>query len=461
MMKKLISTLLLLSLALGFSVSTSAASDIAVTIDGEKVIFSSDSGSPFIDSNGRSLVPLRITTETYGCSVYWDNENRNAIVYKDGVTVVCPIDESYIEINGERVEIDTAAVIKDGRTYLPIRCVLEAMGAAVGWENASKTVLVTRGETGVSRHQEAYIERALAAVEANKNLSDEAAIEISAAARYFLESVPVTEAQITKICARLQNLIFKVENSGNAGQAIRNSSTSYTVTLLPVLWESALLSRKINPNGVSGTIVHELNHVYSESPSTEWFQEGMAGAINLEVCAKYKITNYEAYERICFLVMELCGADEVLACFFTGDETPLCDMLNQYAGVSDSKILLNNLSLTMQNACDNGLHGASEPEKEACQEAYLSAAAEVTVLFEKAYEGKYGTSIHDDALCEVYLTWLNTWASLFRIKSGGDFTCSTETPPFYYNLKNYHSVIVIKDNNHLMSEDGEFMYYRY
>lgn len=457
MMKKLVSALLVLCLVLGFSVSASAAADVAVSIDGERVAFSNDSGIPFIDSNCRTLVPLRITMETYGCSVYWDNENRTAIVYKDGVTVVCPIDKNYIEVNGEQVEIDTAAVIKGGRTYLPIRCVLEAVGATVGWESASKTVLVTRGETGVSRRQEAYIERAMTAVDANKSLSGEAAIEIRAAVNCFLKSVPVTEEQITKICTRLQNLIFKVENSGKAGEAIRNSNTSYTVTLLPALWESALFMRSLDPDCVDGTLVHELNHVYSEQPSTEWFQEGMASVINHEVCAKYTTANYETYERICFLILEFCGADEVLSCFFTGDETPLCDMLNRYAGVSDSKTLLKNLSATMQNAFESGYYGGSETARE----AYLKAAAEVTELFEKAYEGKNGTDIHDDALCEVYLTWLNTWGSLFLIKSGGEFTCSAQTPPFYYNLENYHSVVVINDINHLMSNDGEFMYYRY
>lgn len=42
------------------------------------------------------------------------------------------VDESYIEVNGKRVKIDTAAVIQDHRTYLPIRCMLEAMGVNIG-----------------------------------------------------------------------------------------------------------------------------------------------------------------------------------------------------------------------------------------------------------------------------------------------------------------------------------------
>ncbi len=461
-MQRFISILLVLCLVFSFSFNisaASAASDVGISIDGERVAFTNNSGSPFIDSKSRTLVPLRVAMETYGCKVYWDNENRNAIVYKDGITVVCPIDKNYIEVNGERVEIDTAAVIKDGRTYLPIRSVLEAVGATVGWENASRTVLVTRGETGVSRNQEAYIERALAAIDANKNLSEDEAIEFRYAVTYFLKSVPVTEAQIEKICIRLENLKFKVEETGSAGEAIRHSYTSYTVSLLSTLWDSALYWRSnIAPDGVDGTLLHELNHVYSEQPSTEWFQEGMASVLNLEASAKYDSTNYQAYERICFLLLEICGPDLMLSCFFTGDETPITDMLNQYAGVSNSKTLLKNLSITLHNAFEEGYFTVDD---EAYKETYMKAAAEITQLFEKAYEGKYGTSIHDDALCKVYLTWLNTWGTLFIIKDEGDFTCSPETPPFYYNIKNYHSVVIIKDNDNLMSDDGEFMYYRY
>lgn len=457
MIKKLISTLLVFCLTLGFSFSASAAPAPSVSIDGQKIGFTSSSGSPFLDSSSRTLVPLRIAMETYGCKVYWDNENQNAIVYKDGITVVCPIDKSYIEVNGERVAIDTAAVVRSGRTYLPIRCVLEAMGATVGWDGASGTVLVTRGETGVSRGQDEYIDRAVAAIDANNKLAEEEAIEIRAVARHFLKTLPVTEAQIGKICTRLGNLDFKVHESGCAGESIRHDKDTYTISLLRALWDSALYWRSnIAPDGVDSTLAHELNHVFSEQTGTEWFQEGMVSILNHEISAKYNTANYQGYERICFLLLEICGMDEVLACYFTGDETPLCNMLDQYAGVRNSKTLLKSLAPILQNSFENGYYAGSEADKQ----AYLKAAAEITELFEKAYEGKYGASIHENALCQVYLTWLNTWGSLFIIKPEGDFTCSPETPPFYYNLENYHSVIIIKDANRLMSEDGEFMYYR-
>ena len=95
-MKRLIALCCALSIALSLSLPAAAAAQtVSVSIDGQAVPFTTDSGSPFIDKNNRTLVPLRVTMETYGCEVFWDNENRNAIVYKDGVTVVCGIGENH------------------------------------------------------------------------------------------------------------------------------------------------------------------------------------------------------------------------------------------------------------------------------------------------------------------------------------------------------------------------------
>jgi hypothetical protein len=128
--------------------SVAAASEIGVTIDGKSVELQSGYGEPFIDSNNRTLVPLRGVMEAFGASVSWDETARKGNVEKNGTTVQVPIGESYILVNGVTVKNDTSAVIKNERTYLPIRAVLEAFGAGVAWNAGSKTVVVrTDGTT--------------------------------------------------------------------------------------------------------------------------------------------------------------------------------------------------------------------------------------------------------------------------------------------------------------------------
>jgi hypothetical protein len=56
--------------------------------------------------------------------------------------VVITIGEKGITVNGKETATDTKAVIKEGRTYLPARAVLEAFGYSLSWSGAAKTIYV-------------------------------------------------------------------------------------------------------------------------------------------------------------------------------------------------------------------------------------------------------------------------------------------------------------------------------
>jgi len=119
------------------------SNEIIVAIDSERVEFTEESGHPFVDENSRTLVPFRKALESYGATVDWNNDERIAIAEKDEIKVEVPIDQSYILVNGEQKATDTQAKIVNGRTYLPIRAVIEAFGSSVEWDAALKTVVIT------------------------------------------------------------------------------------------------------------------------------------------------------------------------------------------------------------------------------------------------------------------------------------------------------------------------------
>lgn len=146
MKRKILFLALVCLLLFNFLVPVGAAQSIHVSIDGKNVSFTQSSGSPFIDSNSRTLVPLRAVMEQYGCAVGWDKDSYTASVTLDKTTVTVPIGKKQISINDITISTDAPAQIKNGRTYLPIRAVLEAFGAAVGWDNSSKTVTVSHPE---------------------------------------------------------------------------------------------------------------------------------------------------------------------------------------------------------------------------------------------------------------------------------------------------------------------------
>lgn len=119
------------------------ASEISVNIDQDPVRFTQDSGRPFVDQSNRTQVPFRTTMESFGCLVSWDGENQTAIAEKDGTVVRVPIGAPYIIKNGRQLMNDTAALIQESHTYLPIRAVLEAFGASVEWDPDTQSVNVS------------------------------------------------------------------------------------------------------------------------------------------------------------------------------------------------------------------------------------------------------------------------------------------------------------------------------
>lgn len=136
-------TLSVLIAALVFAVSFIPSYATNVSIDGKAVTFTETSGAPFVDQAGRTQVPLRQSMEAFGCTVSWDAENKVAIVAREGTTVQVPVGKLHIINNGNQVDTDTAALIKDGKVYLPIRPVLEAFGATVKWDGSTQTVKVS------------------------------------------------------------------------------------------------------------------------------------------------------------------------------------------------------------------------------------------------------------------------------------------------------------------------------
>lgn len=135
--------IIVLSIFLNLAVTFGTfAATVNIAIDGNYISFDSSYGEPFVDSRGRTQVPLRAVMEAFGCEVTWDNLSQTAFVSKNGTMVSVPIGEKHIVKNGITIPNDTSAQIKDGRTYLPIRAVFEAFGAYVEWSSELNCVNV-------------------------------------------------------------------------------------------------------------------------------------------------------------------------------------------------------------------------------------------------------------------------------------------------------------------------------
>lgn len=138
-----------------FRVITPAPGDTKV---GEKVVFTIDSMdymvgankvtsdvAPYINEQGRTMLPLRAFASALNVpadNIVWNENDRSVVIFKGDATIKVVIGEMKFTKNGTEVGMDTMAVIKNGRTMMPLRAVAQALGATITWDEATRTVTI-------------------------------------------------------------------------------------------------------------------------------------------------------------------------------------------------------------------------------------------------------------------------------------------------------------------------------
>lgn len=120
-------------------VEKSMANEIKVVINGSKVSFDV---KPVIE-DGRVLVPVRAIFEKLGANVSWDQKTRTVNSQMGDRKVSLTIDDTCVNVNGEKRVIDVPARILDGRTLVPVRAVSESYNCDVKWDGNTRTVTIT------------------------------------------------------------------------------------------------------------------------------------------------------------------------------------------------------------------------------------------------------------------------------------------------------------------------------
>ena len=129
------------SLALASLLATpSFGQAIRATLDGQPLYFD----QPPISRDGRLLVPLRGIFEALGAEVLALPGGRIKAT-KGSKTVDLQIGSRLASVDGQAVTLEVPALAIRGRTLVPIRFVSEALGAEVGWDGLTKTVLINSG----------------------------------------------------------------------------------------------------------------------------------------------------------------------------------------------------------------------------------------------------------------------------------------------------------------------------
>lgn len=98
---------------------------------------------PAIESE-RTLVPMRAILEALGAAVEWDGSTRTVTATRRDTTIVLTIGQQTALVNGRPVSLDVPARIIEGRTLVPLRFLSENLGETVTWDGDTRTIKITK-----------------------------------------------------------------------------------------------------------------------------------------------------------------------------------------------------------------------------------------------------------------------------------------------------------------------------
>lgn len=95
--------------------------------------------------NEKTFVPIRVVAESIGAEVIWtEEEAEKVVIRKDGVEIILNIGSDKAVINTEEITLDSITFLEQDRTFVPLRFIFEALGTDVVWDNEKQQVVVTK-----------------------------------------------------------------------------------------------------------------------------------------------------------------------------------------------------------------------------------------------------------------------------------------------------------------------------
>lgn len=92
--------------------------------------------------NGRTLVPIRAIIESMGGTVSWDGATSTVTLSYEEDIIKLIINCTTAFLNGTEKVLDVAPVVINGRTMLPIRFIAENFGCKVDWNGEDSTIKI-------------------------------------------------------------------------------------------------------------------------------------------------------------------------------------------------------------------------------------------------------------------------------------------------------------------------------
>lgn len=166
MKKRIFSTVLILLLFFSITInSVNAQKPITIKVNNKEVKTDAD---PFIKDN-RTMVPIRFIVEALGGSAnYFTNDEYGGIPYvvvsnsnpEDGLSMILFINKHVAMISQGTFRSDVAPLIRNNRTFVPLRFAADYLNFDVEWDGNTNTVYLNSSNSQNDKMEKYFDEAA-------------------------------------------------------------------------------------------------------------------------------------------------------------------------------------------------------------------------------------------------------------------------------------------------------------
>ncbi|WP_411342850.1 N-acetylmuramoyl-L-alanine amidase [Paenibacillus sp. WLX1005] len=116
-----------------------AATSTKVVLNGQELSIPED----VQNIDGSVMIPIRVVSENLGYKVQWNQSEGRVTIDSDSKSIQLFIGKKSAAIGNTTYNLNTAPVVQNGTTLVPIRLVSEQMGIGLSWNNSDKIVTLT------------------------------------------------------------------------------------------------------------------------------------------------------------------------------------------------------------------------------------------------------------------------------------------------------------------------------
>ncbi|CAM3112488.1 stalk domain-containing protein [Paenibacillus lupini] len=100
---------------------------------------------PPVSINNRIMVPLRAIMEALGAELEWHAFTSSITAKKGDITIQLAVNNPIASVNGKKTTLDSPPTLVNNNTLVPARFISESLGGRVTWDENEKTVTIKTG----------------------------------------------------------------------------------------------------------------------------------------------------------------------------------------------------------------------------------------------------------------------------------------------------------------------------